>query len=56
LIDVLHLWTYPLIIGQGKKLFQEGTPTQEWKLMKSIITTAGVFIATYLPGGEVKSR
>lgn len=55
LVDVLHIWTYPITLGKGKKLFEEGTPTQEWKLTDSVISTKGVIMASYVPGGEVKS-
>ncbi len=54
LVDVLHIWTIPITLGKGKKLFEEGTPTQEWKLTESVISTKGVVIASYVPGGEVK--
>lgn len=54
LVDVLHTWTFPITLGKGKKLFQEGTPTQEWKLTESVVSTTGVAIASYLPDGEVK--
>ncbi len=54
LVDVLHIWTFPITLGKGKKLFQEGTPTQEWKLMESVISTKGAIIASYVPDGEVK--
>jgi dihydrofolate reductase len=55
LVDVLHIWTYPITLGKGKKLFEEGTSTQEWKLKESMVSTTGVILASYLPGGEVKS-
>lgn len=55
LIDVLHIWTYPITLGKGKKLFEEGTPTQEWQLTESVISTKGVIMASYVPAGEVKS-
>lgn len=55
LVDVLHIWTIPITLGKGKKLFEEGTPTQEWKLTESVVSTTGVIIASYLPGGEVKT-
>ena len=55
LVDVLHIWTLPITLGKGKKLFQEGTPTQEWKLTESVVSTRGVIMASYLPGGEVKT-
>jgi len=54
LIDVLHVWTYPITLGKGKKLFQEGTPAQEWKMTESAISTTGIIFARYEPGGEVK--
>ena len=55
LVDVLHIWTLPITLGKGKKLFEEGTPTQEWKLTESVVSTKGVIMASYLPGGEVKT-
>jgi dihydrofolate reductase len=55
LVDVLHIWTYPITLGKGKKLFEEGTPAQEWQLTESVISTKGVIMASYMPGGEVKS-
>jgi len=54
LIDVLHVWTYPITLGKGKKLFQEGTAAQEWKMTESAISTTGIIFARYEPGGEVK--
>jgi dihydrofolate reductase len=55
LVDVLHIWTIPITLGKGKKLFEEGTPTQEWKLTESVVSTTGVIMASYLPGGAVKT-
>jgi dihydrofolate reductase len=54
LIDVLHTWIFPITLGTGKKLFQEGTQAQEWKLTDSVVSPTGVIIASYIPGGEVK--
>jgi dihydrofolate reductase len=54
LIDVLHIWTHPVTLGQGKKLFREGTPAQEWKMAESAISPKGVLLATYIPGGDVR--
>lgn len=54
LVDVLQTWINPLTLGKGKRLFGEGVPAQEWKLEKSIVSTTGVIIATYTPGGEVR--
>jgi dihydrofolate reductase len=54
LVDVLHIWMYPITLGKGKKLFKEGTLAQEWKLKESVISSKGVFMATYEPAGDVK--
>jgi dihydrofolate reductase len=54
LIDVLHTWTFPITLGEGKKLFREGTQAQQWKLTDSVVSTTGVIIASYVPDGEVK--
>jgi dihydrofolate reductase len=54
LIDVLHTWIFPVTLGKGKKLFEEGTQAQEWKLTDTTISTTGVIIASYLPAGDVK--
>ncbi|HKO81548.1 MAG TPA: dihydrofolate reductase family protein [Chitinophagaceae bacterium] len=55
LIDELHTWIYPITLGKGKKLFEEGTQAQEWKLTDSVVSTTGVIIASYVPGGDVKT-
>src|SRR5258707_8276756 len=55
LLDVLHIWTIPITLAKGKKLFEEGTPTQEWKLTESVVSTTGVIMSSYRPGGAVKT-
>lgn len=54
LVDVLHTWIYPITLGQGKKLFGQGVPAQEWKLTESAISENGIIVASYAPNGEVK--
>jgi dihydrofolate reductase len=49
LIDRMHLWTYPLTIGSGKRLFLEGTHPQKFQLADSSISSTGVVMATYEP-------
>jgi dihydrofolate reductase len=55
LIDVMHVWTFPVIVGGGKRLFEEGVPAKEWRLVDSKVTTTGVIIATYEPVGPIKT-
>lgn len=54
LIDQMHIWTHPVTIGTGKKLFAEGTQPKQFKLIDSKISTDGVILATYEPNGEIK--
>ncbi len=55
LVDELHTWIYPITLGKGKKLFQEGTQAQQWKLTGSTISTTGVIVASYVPNGKVQT-
>ena len=54
LVDVLHTWRYPLTLGKGKKLFEEGTQAQQWKVTDAEVSKMGVIFASYIPNGEVK--
>ena len=54
LIDRMYIWTYPITIGTGKKLFAEGTQPERFKPVDTKITTTGVIIATYEPSEPLK--
>jgi dihydrofolate reductase len=53
LVDELRVWTFPLVIGRGKRLFGDGTQPRGLKLVESRMSTTGVAIATYHPAGAV---
>jgi dihydrofolate reductase len=55
LIDLLHIWIFPVSLGNGQRLFEEGTPAQEWKLSESATSTTGVVMSTYVPAGSVRT-
>jgi dihydrofolate reductase len=55
LVDELRLKIHPLILGQGKKLFESGTIPSAFSLTKSIVTSTGVIIAHYKRAGKVKT-
>lgn len=55
LVDELRLVTYPLTLGQGKKLFAEGTIAAAFKLVEHTVTPEGVVMANYIRAGEVKT-
>jgi len=52
LIDRMHLWIHPITLGNGKKLFAEGTQAEGFKLVDSKIGNTGIIFATYEPTGE----
>ncbi|ESU27133.1 dihydrofolate reductase [Flavobacterium limnosediminis JC2902] len=55
LVDELRLKIHPLLLGEGKKLFGDGTIPAAFTLTESTVTTTGVIIATYKRAGEVKT-
>lgn len=55
LIDRMHIWTFPVTIGSGKKLFADGTQPLRFKLVDSKITPTGVIFATYEPSEPLKT-
>lgn len=55
LVDEFRLVTYPLTLGQGKKLFAEGTIPAAFTLKDSTVTANGVIMANYERAGEVKT-
>jgi dihydrofolate reductase len=55
LIDRMHLWTYPLTIGSGKRLFTDGAQAEKFELIECKTSSTGVIVATYEPAGEFKT-
>ncbi len=55
LADELRLMTYPLILGEGKKVFAEGAAPRAFELVESKTGSSGVIIAWYKRAGEVKT-
>jgi dihydrofolate reductase len=49
LIDEYLLTIHPLALGDGRRLFPDGTPHTALKLVSCKPTTTGVIIATYRP-------
>ena len=55
LVDELSLKIYPLTLGEGKKLFENGTRPAAFTLTASSITPSGVIIANYKRAGKIKT-
>ncbi|HVG96897.1 MAG TPA: dihydrofolate reductase family protein [Chloroflexota bacterium] len=51
LVDDLVLQIHPLVLGAGRRLFDEGAPPTGLRLVNSVTTSTGVVIATYQPSG-----
>jgi len=54
LADEYRLWIFPVTVGNGKRLFGEGSIPADFKLLESRISDTGVIISTYKPSGELK--
>jgi dihydrofolate reductase len=54
LIDELRLYVFPLTLGGGKRLFDEGTVPEGLELTSSQTSSTGVIMATYRPGAEIR--
>jgi len=53
LVDEFRVWVYPLILGQGKRLFEHGVPPRGLRLMDSRRGSKGVLLNTYRAAGPV---
>jgi dihydrofolate reductase len=53
LVDELHLRIFPIILGKGKKLFDNATVPAAFTLTEHVVTSKGVIIAYYKRAGEV---
>lgn len=54
LVDEIWVLIHPLTLGEGNKLFAEGTIPAAFKLVESKATPSGVITAHYKRDGEVK--
>jgi dihydrofolate reductase len=52
LVDEINLFTYPLIVGQGTRLFPDTGPDRAFELIESQTTPSGVIIQVYRPAGR----
>ncbi len=55
LVDEIRVFTFPVLLGVGKRLFDATSAPAAYKLTHSRVSPTGMISATYLPGGEVKT-
>ena len=53
LIDEYNVWTYPVVLGRGKRLFEKGARPCALRLVASKISRTGVAMCTYVPAGDI---
>jgi dihydrofolate reductase len=54
LVDELRVWIFPVVLGTGKRLFDDGTVPGGVELVSSKVSSTGVIMATYRTGAEIK--
>ena len=54
LVDGLELMIIPITLGQGKRLFQDGTIPASFKVTSGQVAPKGIIIATYERDGDVR--
>jgi dihydrofolate reductase len=55
LADELRLKIHPLLLGNGKKLFNQNLMPGSFQLAESAVTTTGVILTCYKRAGEVRT-
>jgi dihydrofolate reductase len=55
LVDELRLVVFPVVLGQGKRLFGDGAIPRTWRLSTQATTPSGVLALSYQRVGEVET-
>lgn len=53
LVDEFNVWTFPLVLGRGKRLFEAGAKPGALRLVASEVSGKGVVMSTYVPAGGI---
>ena len=54
LVDAMTIFTIPVVLGGGKKLFADGSAPHAYKLTRSRVSSTGLMIGHYERDGEIK--
>ena len=54
LVDAISIFTLPLVLGGGKKLFADGSVPHSYKLTRSRVSSTGLMVAHYERAGEIR--
>jgi dihydrofolate reductase len=53
LVDAMSIFTIPVVLGDGKKLFADGSVPHSYKLTRSRVSNTGLMVAHYERDGEI---
>src|SRR5258706_10811746 len=53
LIDEYNTWVYPVVLGRGKRLFENGARPCALRLVASKVSASGVVMCTYVQAGDI---
>jgi dihydrofolate reductase len=54
LVDEYNVWTFPVVLGRGKRLFSETAKPSALRLVRSQVSATGAVMSTYVPDGEIR--
>jgi dihydrofolate reductase len=54
LVDELQIWTFPVLLGSGKRLFARGTQPAGLRVIETTTSSTGVVIVRYERAGTIK--
>jgi dihydrofolate reductase len=55
LVDEIRTFTFPVLLGKGKRLFDASSQPRAFKLAHSAVSPSGLITASYVRDGEVKT-
>jgi len=55
LVDAISIFTIPVVLGRGKKLFADGSAPHSFRLARSRVSSNGLMIGHYEREGEVRT-
>jgi dihydrofolate reductase len=56
LVDAISIFTVPVVLGSGKKLFVDGSAPHSFKLTRSRVSPNGLIVGHYEREGEIKTN
>ena len=54
LVDAMSIFTVPVVLGGGKRLFADGSIPHSYTLARSRVSSTGVIVAHYERAGEIR--